>query len=278
LGYTGSVPGVHTRLAEKLPLTIFLLGTICRMDLTRLRFIPLTLFFGVLSASSLPGSILVGTALPTAGEHVSLACEAICDTAVYWGATGFTIDDRQRLAQEFSFIEPVQVDSISVGISTSYLSSTDILVFLTDGLETPGNGQGAHILYEGELPLSPSLTAQTYKVTTDLQLNAATRYYLVLVEENGANAETNGRTSELVENSGYLGQSYFANAGLAIDPLKGNWTSLGSPTIAFELDGAHVPEPSHLALSIFGILIAIVGRGLNAGSGLSQWRSRHARS
>jgi hypothetical protein len=238
------------------------------MDFPKLRFGALTSLLIMLAPSLLPGSILVGTALPSPGEPVALVCNADCNTPVYWGATGFTVDDRQRLAQEFSFVDPVHVDSVSIGISVSYLSNTDILVFLTDGLETPGHGEGAHILYRGEVPLPHSLTAQTFQLATDLQLNAETSYYLILVQENGANAETNGRTSGMIENAGTLRTSYFANSGLGIDPLVANWTTLASPTIAFELTGTQVPEPSHLGMLSFALVLVILtfGRNRNFGS------------
>jgi hypothetical protein len=138
-------------------------------------------------------------------------------------------------------------------ISHSGLPNTNVLAFITDGLVSQDQGTGTQTLFEGEIDLQYSLTEQTFQMAMDLDPRAATSYYLVLVEENGASAEPNGQTGPPLQIAGTLENSYFANDGLAINPLKANRSNFPSPTIAFKLDGSQVPEPFTGMYAVLGI-------------------------
>ena len=192
-------------------------------------------------------SILVGTGIPGPTDSVS-PC-GVCGQ-LYVGPTGYILDDRQRLAQSFSFQSPVHVDTIAVGISGSYWTNSQVDVLITDGILNLATGP-VNVLASQSLYPMFSFRPQTVEFGTSLDLMPSVMYYIVL-NGRSANAETNPGQSPVTQGPGFLKDSYYANSGLGLNPIQANWTPLTLSTVSFELIGTTVPEPE------LGLLVGIL--------------------
>jgi hypothetical protein len=217
---------------------------------------PVSLIFG--------DSILVGTGLPGPTDVLTPSCSP-CGQ-IYVGPTGYVLDDRQRLAQAFSFPSPVHVNEVVVGISASYLFNSHVFVLLTDAITT-NSTESPNLQYYLAIYPTFSNQPQTIGFGVSLDLLPSTVYYIVLGDlgGQGADGESNPGPSAINGSPGVLGNSYYANSGLGQNLYQANWTAVSFPTVSFELVGTPTPEPAFGA--ILGLFLVL---------GFVKWR--HERS
>ena len=200
--------------------------------------------------------ILVGTGIPGSQDSVSPSCGADCGGQIYTGTTGYILDDRQRLAEAFSFLSPVQVDGVEIGIFQAGANS-QVDVYITDGLTTTGAQTADFFDAEGVYP-SSSTAPQEVGFSTDLLLEPNVVYYIVLTGQFSSGAETSPDQSNPSPGVSTLDASYYANSGLGSSPIEATWVSFGVPTVSFELTGTAVPEPTFSPLVGFLLLVLML--------------------
>jgi hypothetical protein len=228
------------------------------MNISRWLIVGLLSCFLETAPLAFAGSILIGTALPAISDSLSPvpSCgQLIC------GQTGYVLDDRQRLAESFTFNSPVHVESVMIGVSASYWTNSQIDVFVTDGITTGNSFPFPVHTYVGE-SIYPAFDSspQTITVAVSADLLPSITYYIVL-DGHRANAETNPGHGTPLSGAGTLGASYYANSGLGQSPFSANWASLAFPAISFELTGTPTPEPNTgwaiAAMALTGVVLTM---------------------